>query len=170
MPALVALGADATLALVVDHVLAGGFSALALVLAIMATGGFLPEGGPVEIEAASANDSAATATALSAVNDAVPAQLSVSEPSDAPTVRKQGRDRTRDEEFNGLVRQVRSLEGQIASLSSAMARTGLAPAANLDLAGPEVTLLVSRNAQGRQARNALLSAYPRPIGPRSSPC
>jgi hypothetical protein len=159
-PAIItALGADATIALVVNHVIAGGFSALAVALTVFATGAFTPDAkkptdeGADELEAGSAEDPD------SAVNDAVPNELPVSPPSDTPLAA----DPDRNRQGGGLVRQVRSLEGQIASLSSVIARAGLAPGADLELVAEDDDLLVSAILRGREARNTLL-----PVSERSA--
>jgi hypothetical protein len=144
-PTIAALGAGATLGLIVNHVLAGPFSVVTAILGVMATGAFAPEAvkpqdETIELDPASAEDSE--------VNDAVPTWLPEAEPS---------ADEGQDPEVSGLIKQVRSLEGQIASLSTVIARSGLAPGADLGQVGPDDARLLSLIMQGRQARNELLS-------------
>jgi hypothetical protein len=137
-------GTIAGLGLVVSHTVPGGYTAVPAVLGFFMFGTFDPE------TFSKKTDDDADAE----VHDAIPEQREAGEPNDAPPVSEPA---AVDPQAAGLAKQVQALEGQLASLSSTIARAGLATQADLDAAGSQDPALVAQMTRGRDARNRLLS-------------
>ena len=143
-----AAGAGALTPLIIFHVIAGGFSGLAVPLAFTAIGMFVPDTtGQAESKA---TEPVADADADSEVHDAIPENAQAAESSDVPGTAV-------DPHAAGLAEHVHLLESQVASLSSTIARAGLAPQADLDVVDPQDAALIAQVMRGREARNQLIS-------------
>ena len=138
-------GTIAGIELVVSHTIPGGYTAVPAVLGLLTFGTFDPETFTGKAEKGTDSDAE--------VHDAIPEQREAAEPSDAPVPEPAAV----DPQAAGLAKQVQALEGQLASLSSTIARAGLASQADLDAADPQDSALVAEVTRGRDARNRLLS-------------
>ncbi len=148
-PTIAALGAGATLGLIVNHVLAGPFSVVTAILGVMATRA-VPEA--VKPCGTKRSSSIRPPSRTRRWTTRFSTQMLL-----FGKHRGASKENDQNPEVSGLITQLRSLEGQIASLSTVIARSGLATGADLGQVGPDDAELVSLIMQGRRARNELLS-------------